>query len=253
MKLAVLILALSLAGGCSDSGIQQTETEGTTGESDSKIYNTNKQKLKAETSEQVNTEYEQPDAEEADDNENNPPVIKSIKIETVSNDPRDGFRAEIISEDPEGGEVDYMYQWKLNGEDLYGETGEFLEWKNEFGKGDRLSIEVIPFDDEAEGVWKSEGSFTIPNAPPVIKSSPEGAVSGNNFSYKVIAEDPDGDPVTLTLQNAPEGMELDPETGEITWTFSGDDSGSYNIDITATDSDGAYTVQNVSFTISGRE
>jgi translation initiation factor IF-1 len=31
-------------------------------------------------------------------------------------------------------------------------------------KGDKISIEVIPYDKKSEGVWKAEGVFMIPNS-----------------------------------------------------------------------------------------
>lgn len=248
---ALMALLLIIACTGADNGEDETElSENDTktelnGKEKEEVNNVDQQKLNSQDQEDEYDEYG--DTEEY---ENDPPVIKSIRIQTLSANPRDGFKADIVSEDPEGDEVDYIYQWKHNGEDIQGATESVLEWRDEFSKGDSISLEVIPYDDEAEGIWKSEGTFTIPNAPPVIRSSPEGAVSGNSFNYKVIAEDPDGDPFTLSLKNAPEDMGINNETGEIVWNFSSQDAGNYNIDIVATDDEGAYSVQNVTFTIS---
>lgn len=181
---------------------------------------------------------------------NNPPRIRSITIETITADPRDGFKAVVESDDPEGGEVSYIYQWKHNGTDIIGATGETLEWREYFSKGDELSIEVIPYDEYAMGIWKSEGAIRIPNAPPVIKSSPHGTVSDGRFTYQVKAYDPDEDSITFSLQNEPEGMTIDSKSGEIDWEFSATDAGSYSIDIVVTDEEGAYSVQTISFSIS---
>ena len=181
--------------------------------------------------------------------ENRPPKIKSIKIETITSNPRDGFRADIVSEDPDGDEVGYIYQWKLNDEEIFGATEDTLEWHDDFHKGDKITIEVIPYDDNAEGVWKSEGSITIPDSPPVITSTPENAVTGNSFNYEVKANDPDGDPLTFSLKNAPQGMSIDPSSGSIDWEFTDNDAGDYSMEIIVKDPDGAYAVQNVSFSI----
>lgn len=250
-KMILTLFIIFMLAGCSDTENvdeqqDQTETNDTTEQTQ-----TAEQSGPEPETEDNNADYEADTYTGRDEyEENKPPEIKSIVIETISANPRDGFRANIDSEDPEGDKIDYIYQWKLNGEDIQGATEQVLEWGEEFSKGDTLTLEVIPYDDEAEGIWKSEGTITIPNAPPVIKSNPEGAVEGNSFNYQVVAEDPDGDPVTISLKNAPDDMALNSETGQIVWEFSSDDAGDYNLDVIATDDEGAYSVQNVTFTIS---
>lgn len=245
----LVIIMFTLATGCTgpDDPEENMPDEGKT----ESLSGAETEKEEPSNSSTTVNDFKDEDYPESDVTENRPPVVKSINVETLTANPRDGFRVNVISEDPDGDSVDYIYQWKLNGEDIYGATDETLKWRDDFSKGDQLTIEVIPFDEEAEGVWKSEGTFTIPNAPPVIKSTPEGAVTGNSFSYRIIAEDPDGDPFTLSLENAPEDMVLNSETGEISWTFGSEDSGDYSIDIIATDEEGSYSIQNVQFTISG--
>jgi len=175
---------------------------------------------------------------------NNPPQITSIKIVNVSDsDPRQGFRAVVEAQDPDGDEVSLRYQWKKSGEDIVGATGEVLEWQEDFKKGDNISVEVTPFDGKVEGIWKAEGSFTIPNSPPTIVSEPEGRMEGGKFIYTVKAEDPDGDPIEFTLKNAPKGMAIEPATGVITWEFDEKDVGEYKVEVTASDPDGGKAVQ----------
>ncbi|MBN1815760.1 MAG: S8 family serine peptidase, partial [Sedimentisphaerales bacterium] len=58
------------------------------------------------------------------------------------------------------------------------------------------------------------------NDPPAIMSSPpSNAAIDVPFTYDVSASDPDeGDGLVYSLEAAPEGMNMDPETGTITWT-----------------------------------
>jgi len=246
----LLISSFSVLVSCSGNNNDQkksTESETNNGKEITQTSTGNEQKnLEAGKSE---TYTESDISNDTNETENRPPRIKSIKIETITSSPRDGFRADIVSEDPDGDEVGYIYQWKHNGEEIFGATEDTLDWHDDFHKGDKLTIDVIPYDDEAEGIWKSEGSITIPNSPPVITSTPDNAVSGNKFNYDVIANDPDGDPITFTLKNAPEGMSIETDTGVINWEFTNDDAGDYSMDIVVTDSDGAYAVQNVAFSI----
>ena len=66
-----------------------------------------------------------------------------------------------------------LYQWKKNDEDIVGAVEEVLPWQEDFKKGDYISVEIVPFDGEDEGIWRSEEGFTIPNSPPKIVSQPE--------------------------------------------------------------------------------
>ncbi len=110
-------------------------------------------------------------------------------------------------------------------------------------------MEVIPYDRRNEGVWKAEGEFMIPNSPPKITSEPEAKMEGGKFRYSVKAEDPDGDPIEFTLKNAPKGMSIDSKTGIITWDFDEKDTGEHNVEIIASDPEGAKSSQMLTLTI----
>ncbi|BAZ50329.1 YD repeat protein [Nostoc sp. NIES-4103] len=57
------------------------------------------------------------------------------------------------------------------------------------------------------------------NQDPIITSTPIiEAVVGQPYEYLVRANDPDGDPLNFSLNQAPEGMVIDPQTGRISYT-----------------------------------
>ncbi|UKP00954.1 colicin E3/pyocin S6 family cytotoxin [Nostoc sp. UHCC 0870] len=57
------------------------------------------------------------------------------------------------------------------------------------------------------------------NQDPIITSTPIiEAVVGQPYEYLVRANDPDGDPLTFSLNQAPQGMVIDPQTGRISYT-----------------------------------
>ncbi|MCC6007963.1 MAG: tandem-95 repeat protein, partial [Rhodobacteraceae bacterium] len=70
------------------------------------------------------------------------------------------------------------------------------------------------------------GDFTLgvvgghgENAPPVVLSQPPlEARAGETWRYDVESHDADGDQVFHALKTAPDGMTIDPRTGEIEWT-----------------------------------
>lgn len=178
-----------------------------------------------------------------------PPKIKQIKVEAVSNSLKDGFVAVVTTHDEENEDVNFIYQWKHNGTDIIGATEQKLEWNDEFQKGDTITLEILPYDDLTEGIWKSEGNFSIPNSPPVIDSIPAATINGTSFNYSVDASDLDGDTLTYRLNDAPEGMTINPETGEVNWEYGIDDAGEYKIGIEVSDGDGGQTYQELSVTV----
>lgn len=189
--------------------------------------------------------------EQVDEKLNHRPVVKSIRIEPISgNDTSNAFRAIVEAKDPDDDVISFGYQWKLDGEDIPGATDEMLEWREDFKKGSVISVGVIPFDGKDEGVWKAEGSFTIPNAPPIITSEPLPRIEDGKLSYVLKADDPDGDPIEYTLKNAPRGMTIEPATGLITWEFGEADIGEHTVEIIVTDSEGARTSQMLTLNIS---
>ena len=87
---------------------------------------------------------------------------------------------------------------------------------------------------------------------PIITSSPvlEASV-GIPYVYNVIATDPNGDSLEYSLVQAPDGMEIGPLTGEITWIPQADQNAPQSITVLVTDSFGvsaeqAYTITTTS-------
>lgn len=179
------------------------------------------------------------------------PKITSVSIAPVSRNIRDGFRALVQTDG--SGDTDFVYEWKHNDRRLIGETDSVLKWRDEFKKGDKLSLSVVPVSELGQGLWVAEGAILIPNSPPEIISQPEGQFETGEFSYTVEAADPDGDSFDYTLRGAPVGMTIEPATGLITWKYGAEDAGDYEVLIIVTDSEGAETTQTLNFTIHGQD
>ena len=110
-------------------------------------------------------------------------------------------------------------------------------------------MSVTPYSDLGQGAVTAGGTFTIPNSPPVISSEPSASYSDGRFTYTVLAEDPDGDPIDFTLRGAPPGMTIEPATGLIVWEYGEGDAGEYKVTVVAADSEGASVSQELTLTI----
>src|SRR3990167_2885808 len=175
--------------------------------------------------------------------------IKAVKIHMLSDDPREGFRAEIVYKGVPDESTSFIYEWKQNGSDLTGASEEKLEWREGFKKGDTITVAVTPYSDLGRGVMSAEGSFKIPNSPPVITSEPGTSFEEGRFSYIVEALDPDGDPIDFSLKNAPRGMTIEPAPGLIIWEYGEKDAGDYKVIVIVTDSEGAESRQELTLSI----
>ncbi|MBN2423166.1 PGF-pre-PGF domain-containing protein [Candidatus Woesearchaeota archaeon] len=94
-----------------------------------------------------------------------------------------------------------------------------------------------------------EQNFTIivnspQNQDPKITSSPITSVNeGSSYEYDVQAYDPENDTLTYSLVYMPEGMQINNETGLITWMPGNDDIGEHYVLISVADQRGGTAVQ----------
>jgi hypothetical protein len=178
---------------------------------------------------------------------NSLPVIQEVWIEPKVVRVTDRLKAIVKGFDPDGDSIDYVYKWEKNGVVLSGEETSILE-PHRFKKGDSIAVTVTPNDGEASGKPKKSEAVMIANSPPIITSSPPTTTEGMIYTYHVIANDPDNDPIIFSLKTAPKGMEIDKETGVIRWEIQKRDQEPQLIEIEATDPEGAKSLQR--FTLS---
>ncbi len=82
------------------------------------------------------------------------------------------------------------------------------------------------------------------NQPPVITSTPQTiAIQGVQYKYDVEATDPEGDPITYSLKESPNGMTINSNTGLIQWVPTENDSGDIQVKVQASDGNGGTDVQ----------
>ncbi len=100
----------------------------------------------------------------------------------------------------------------------------------------------------AEDVETHALSVAAPdNYAPEITSTPVTSVlAGDAYYYAVTATDEDGDALTYTLSNAPDGMTIDSGTGEVEWSPVFDQVGQHPVEVTVVDARNASTHQTFS-------
>lgn len=164
-----------------------------------------------------------------------------------------GVDIEVLPEgaDLDGDPVQFRYVWTINGEALSLDSPVLAG--DRFRKGDRISLNVIPFDGEDEGRMYRGREVVVPNAPPSFVSMPPQRFKAGVYRYEARAEDPDGDAIKYALESAPAGMSIDSATGTVVWSIEKGQAGEHKVTIVAEDEEGAKAFQEYVVTISLEE
>jgi hypothetical protein len=163
---------------------------------------------------------------------NAPPEINKVQILPEIFKPGDTLSVEASGNDADGDEVTIAYEWKKNGEP----AGNSKRIEAPLKRGDKIAVGITPFDGEVNGqtvILNRE----IKNMPPMIIEDKKFHFDGKFFSYQIKAVDPDGDTLTYTFKQAPEGMVID-KAGLITWKVSEKDKSRHSVAVQVTDGQG---------------
>lgn len=146
----------------------------------------------------------------------------------------DTLKIDVKAYDKEGDTVNFIYTWFKNDEEL-DETSDVLLITEDFKRGDKISVKIVPDDGERKGTPVELFVF-IANSSPVIKPSAETlSFDGSVYSYQVRATDRDGDTLTYSLKSAPPGMTINQENGQIRWNVPPNYEGKTNITVAIND------------------
>lgn len=178
---------------------------------------------------------------------NAPPEVEKVNLSPGTIYRGVDLSVEVSGFDPDEDFVSYSYQWFLNGEELHMETGSVLRG-DLYNRGDRITLKVTPSDAELQGRAFVSKPILVENAPPRFTSVPPDKFESRVYSYRAVAEDPDGDKVTFSLLKAPEGMTID-GNGLITWAIEKGNGGSHAVEIAAEDQVGGKDTQSYEFDI----
>lgn len=91
-------------------------------------------------------------------------------------------------------------------------------------------------------------------SPPTLTSTPiTTATEGALYLYQVTATDPEGTAIAFSLDTAPGGMTVGPETGFVTWTPAPAQVGAHPVVVRATDGSGLSSTQGFTVTVAPLE
>jgi len=139
-----------------------------------------------------------------------------------------------------GGEIIYKFDWSLNGQP----AGEGSDSLGGFKRGDRVAVKITPYQGEKSGSSRVL-EFIVNNTPPRFAESQDMKFDGKTFSYQVKATDQDSDALSYTLEEAPEGMAIDPQTGAIRWQLKESDYGARTIKVKVNDGKGGTATESI--------
>ncbi len=179
---------------------------------------------------------------------NTPPEISSIKWEPDIFKPGDTVGVEAAATDVDGDAVTLLYEWTRNG----APAGKGKNIEGSVKRGDVISVKITPFDgvDYGETVTRE---LEIRNSPPVIAEHADFSFDGSVYTYQVRASDPDGDPLTYSLETPFPGMTIDPSTGLLTWVVPKEFTGVRNVVVVVDDGNGGTARYSLKLTIRENE
>ncbi len=152
------------------------------------------------------------------------------------------YQYDLVALDPDGHAIDYTLVSGPDGMQLDQHDGA-LTWtpSTEQLGTHPVHVKVVdPFGGLTSQSFHLTVLMELPNRPPLFQSAPPTQVaSGTNYSYTPRVSDPDGDGLVITLEAAPAGMVL--VDSMVTW--SGTQSGNYEVELRATDSAGLSSTQ----------
>ncbi len=164
---------------------------------------------------------------------NSPPTIQKARIFPALPKKSSRLSAEVTSHDIDGDYVAYKYSWTHNGKTASEES----YFEGDFNRGDTITVEVTPLDNDGPGKSVTLTSSIFNSIPVISEGTHEFNV--DLYTYQIAASDPDTDILAFTLEEGPEGMTIDPSSGLISWKTGPDDAGTHEIKVSVTDNNGA--------------
>ncbi len=186
------------------------------------------------------------------DPENSPPTINSAPITEAAINTL--YSYSLNATDADGDSLSYsLSSWPANDSLIISDAG-VLSWTpTRDDVGERwVSITV---DDGFLGKTKVEYKLNVvdpANQSPEFTVEPiTSATVGYIYDYTASAVDPDGDELMYTLFLGPEGMEIDSETGRVTWTPVAANEEGVRVKIDVRDAFGGFRRQDYYISVTG--
>ncbi|QUY45864.1 putative Ig domain-containing protein [Acaryochloris marina] len=188
-----------------------------------------------------------------------------VAIQDISLNVPSAFTAPLITSTPPGpASVELPYQYQIVAQDarntdltfelidapigvqINSDTG-LVSWTpnvNQIGPNEITISARIPVGLETQQTFTIDVVANSTNQLPVIQSTPREMIHlGGTYLYQLIASDPNGDPLAVTLNAAPTGMSLN-DSNVITWNPTGNQIGLNTVQLIVDDGRGGLVQQN---------
>ncbi len=179
---------------------------------------------------------------------NTPPRVIEVSATAQQAFEHGDITMSAIGADADGDDVEFLYQWIINGEEEAFLNEATLKAEN-YAQGDQIQVRITPYDGFDEGKPYESAVLSVPNAPPVITSRPPQNFEAQVYNYQVEASDPDDAELIFSLTDPPSGMSIS-STGLLNWPLTEVEPGEYKISIVVTDSGGDTTTQEFTLALS---
>ncbi|NJO28117.1 MAG: RHS famlily protein, partial [Richelia sp. SL_2_1] len=157
----------------------------------------------------------------------------------------------IEANDPDGDRLSYSLDSAPQGMTIDSGVVSWVPQANQFGS-QQVTVRV------SDGELASIQSFNINvtnqliNNAPTITSVPELITNIDKvYQYNVTGSDVDGDYVVWSIEDAPLGMVINPQTGALRWNPTSEQIGKHTVAVRLTDANGAYVGQEFTLYVNG--
>jgi len=138
----------------------------------------------------------------ADDDENQPPLLRAVRIEPEQPVRGAHVRAIASATDPDADRIEFRYRWTVDGAPVPGDAQSIELY--DASVGSLVEVVASASDGRLDAEQTARASVTVINRPPRLTGvgvDPAATVApGGSISAVAQAEDPDGDRVTIEYE-----------------------------------------------------
>jgi RHS repeat-associated protein len=156
------------------------------------------------------------------------------------------YQYQVRAQDPNGDALSFQLEAPPSGMAIDTQTG-LVTWAPTSAQVGMHRVTIAVSDGRGA---TTRQAFDLPvvataanNAPRITSQPPGPAAVAMVYQYSVRAEDPNGDPLSFRLDQAPSGMMIGSATGLLTWTPASAQAGTQRVVITVSDGRGGTATQ----------
>jgi hypothetical protein len=166
--------------------------------------------------------------------------LQSVRLRPFQPTRLDSLKAEIVAAPTAPRRLTYAYRWKVNNHLIRQETGDTLNLAP-FKKGDLITVTVTPNDGVSDGFAVESPLVAVYSIPPSLelKAVRQVKKTGIPIHLQLTSTAPDSDRLVFNLEPPlVPGMNIDENSGEISWDIQPDQKGAFRFGAGVTDDNG---------------